>query len=40
MPQLLGLLQSGSSQLAAAAAAALMMLTLCKEGKVAMHQVR
>lgn len=40
VPQLLGLLQSKSRQLAAAAAAALMMLTLAKEGKVAVHQVR
>lgn len=39
MPQLLGLLSSSSLELAGAAAAALMMLTLAKEGKVAVHQV-
>lgn len=38
MPQLLGLLHD--SAVAGAAATALMMLTLAKEGKVAVHQVR
>lgn len=37
--QMLGLLQNSSSEVAGAAAVALMMLTLAKEGKVAMHQV-
>jgi hypothetical protein len=36
---MLGLLQNSSSEVAGAAAVALMMLTLAKEGKVAMHQV-
>lgn len=40
VPQLLGLLQGSTAEIAAAAAAALMMLTLAKEGKVALHQVR
>jgi hypothetical protein len=40
VPQLLGLLQGSDSQVAGAAAAALMMLTLAKEAKVAVHQVR
>jgi hypothetical protein len=40
VPQLLGLLQGNTAEIAAAAASALMMLTLAKEGKVALHQVR
>lgn len=40
VPQLLGLLQGGDSEVAGAAAVALMMLTLAKEAKVAVHQVR
>lgn len=39
VPQMLCLLQNSSSEVAGAAAVALMMLTLAKEGKVAMHQV-
>lgn len=39
VPPLLGLLQD-NSEIAAAAAAALMMLTLAKEGKIAVHQVK